>query len=150
MNILFICDRDICRGPMAVGILQSKLISNWGLSSQSAGISATEGDAIDPKADTVLEVRNIELQHAARVVTENALAWADLILTMTRNQKFLLISKHPNIADKIYTFQAYVGNPIHDIESPYGDDLFEYQECLRIIEAACDLLVQEILEEPNR
>ncbi|MEM8806713.1 MAG: hypothetical protein AAGF01_11855 [Cyanobacteria bacterium P01_G01_bin.38] len=150
MNILFICDRDICRGPMAVGVLQSKRISNWGLSLQSAGISAAEGDATDPKADAVLAVRNIQLKHSAKVITENALEWADLILTMTRNQKFFLIRKDPNIADKIYTFQAYVGNPIHDIESPCGDDLFEYQECLRIIEAACDLLVQGILEETER
>ncbi|MEO1403979.1 MAG: hypothetical protein AAFV72_22390 [Cyanobacteria bacterium J06635_1] len=146
MNILFICDRDICRGPMAVAVLQSKL-SNSGVLLQSAGISATEGDSIDAKTEMVLQEQAIQLNHTAKIVSGNALNWADLILTMTRNQKFLLISQEPNIADKIYTFQAYVGHPIHDIESPSGDDLFEYRECLRIIEAACDLLVQEILEE---
>ncbi|NEP16063.1 MAG: low molecular weight protein arginine phosphatase [Leptolyngbya sp. SIO4C1] len=145
MRILFICDRDICRGPMAVSLLKSKLDhSNADL--RSAGISAVSGNAADPNAVAVLAERGIVLEHRAQPVTEELLIWAQLILTMTRAQKFSLISQLPDTAGKIYTFHAYVGHSIHDINPPKTNDLFEYRECLNVIESACDLLVQDIEE----
>src|SRR5699024_12108020 len=70
-----------------------------------SGIYANDGGGMNGHAETVLEERGIEIEvnHVAKSVTPELIAWADIILTMTSSHKMLLNTQFPYGADKIFT-----------------------------------------------
>ncbi|NEQ53282.1 MAG: hypothetical protein F6K11_24630 [Leptolyngbya sp. SIO3F4] len=81
---------------------------------------------------------------SAKISSDN-LIWADLIFTMTRPQKFILISMAPSIASKVYTLQEYIGYPTQDIAVPRDETVQAYQECAELIQRSCISLHKQLL-----
>jgi protein-tyrosine-phosphatase len=133
---------------MAIAFLQLHY-ANGNIEVRSVGIQAVPGTRLHPLTRMVLEEQGLRCQHRVQGIDQGSLAWADLILTMTRSQKFALIRRMPMIADKIYTFNAYLGNPIHDILAPAEENIQAYKEKAFEIEAACTLLYQILQEDAS-
>ena len=159
MNILFVCSGNICRSPLAEALLRHK-VSRLPPSStsssptsniqvKSAGTAASGGHPMSFAMEIILQEQSIDSAHQSQRLNEELLTWADLILTMTRPQKILLISQIPDSAPKLFTLNEYVGNTGQpDIEDPYGTDLESYRQCATQIETACDRLLTK-LHPPN-
>lgn len=151
MNLLFVCSGNICRSPYAAAIMRHKVAtfavpssSLGGLDIQikSAGTSASNELPMSFAMETILAEGNIDATHRSQRITWELVDWADLILTMTQAQKFLLMAQVPELAPKLATLKEYVGDTdAPDIDDPFGTDLESYRKCTAEIEAACDRLL---------
>lgn len=108
-RILFVCTGNTCRSPMAEAMLRA-MAKQQGvpLEVRSAGVSTIDGLPISAHAATTLRGKAVEPQGSSRALSGEAVAWADLILTMTSGHKRNLINWFPEAVDKAYTLKEYV------------------------------------------
>lgn len=107
-NILFICTGNTCRSPIAEGLMRRlALDAGLELSIQSAGVAAMAGGPISAHSKKVLEDKGIPTDFASQAVNAELVAKADLILTMTLRHKQQVLSRFPEVADKIYALKEY-------------------------------------------
>ncbi|QGU00720.1 hypothetical protein SYNTR_2126 [Candidatus Syntrophocurvum alkaliphilum] len=133
-TVLFVCTGNTCRSPMSQALFlkylrQSSLNSN-DFKVYSAGIYAMDGMPASEEAIKTLEKEGIDLSnHQSRVIDDKLIKKADLILTMTRNHKELLIDQYPYKADYIFTLSDYSQDIEEDVVDPFGQDRQAYYEC---------------------
>lgn len=122
-NILCVCIGNICRSPMAEGLLQSKL-PNKNVS--SAGIHALVGESADPIAIELLTSQSVDIKnHKARQISSLLCKQSDLILVMESFHKDFLLERYPFCRGKIYHLCE---SRKMEIPDPYrqGKSAFEY------------------------
>lgn len=132
-KILFVCTGNTCRSPMAEGIMR-KLLENVGLNERyevsSAGTSVFSNFGASPHALMVMDEMGIDLsEHRAKSITEEMLKEANLILTMTKEQKALLGEAFEIAALKTFTVAEYAVGSLKDIADPFGGDPEDYRYC---------------------
>lgn len=162
MNVLFVCTGNTCRSPMAEKILQKKAKeNNINLYVKSAGIAASDGNPASKQARKIMREYGTDDYHKTQRVTKELLSWADLVLTMTREHKQMLIEFEPQFHDKIFTLKEYiithsewkeVQNDLDrlyvqmaDIADPFGGDLNAYRRTAKEIEKAIDTIFKSNL-----
>lgn len=145
MNILFVCTGNTCRSPMAEGIFKALLKDNNidNINVSSAGISTFEGDSANEKAIYTLRNKGIDIKsHKSRQITKEIIENSDLILTMTKSHKRMILNALPEYLNKIFTIKEYVyinnneeltGKNLN-IADPYGLDYNIYEKCAAEIE----------------
>ena len=134
MRILFICTGNTCRSPIAE-IIGRNSIEN--ILFESAGIFALDGERMSAAAEKVLAEKSYEvLFFGSRRVNEGMLREADLILTMTSEQKEIINSFFEKEKSKIFTLKEYNNSkrPNLDIADPFGGDISRYRDVLKDIE----------------
>ena len=160
MNILFVCSGNICRSPLAEALFRHKIscLSQTltteqpplDIQVQSAGTSAAHGQPIAFAMELILQENGIDPSHHSQRLDWDLLDWAHLILTMTRDQKRLLLSQIPALMPKLFTLNEYVGHRNQlDIAEPDGSDLDSYRRCAAAIEAGCDRLLEKLQRLPQ-
>ncbi|MBR2568948.1 MAG: low molecular weight protein arginine phosphatase [Paenibacillus sp.] len=109
-NILFVCTGKTCRSPMAESMLRHMAKSRGvTIEVQSAGVSAWDGTPMSQHAKEVLEQRKMSNeQFRSHALTGQAVAWADLVLTLTLGHKQHVLQRFPEAADKTFTLKEYV------------------------------------------
>jgi len=140
-TILFVCTGNICRSPMAAGLLQQRLREDperhdWQI--VSAGTWASEGRPASAYAVAEMTDREIDISaHRSRHVNERMMKEADLVLVMTRNHAEALRVTFPDQADKVYMLSEMVGKT-YDIADPYGGTRLEYSYIAQELEQLID------------
>lgn len=109
LHILFVCTGNTCRSPMAEGLLR-KLAKERGVGVEvrSAGVSAIPGTSISRHAAGILQDEGIHDRMVSSQLTGEAVAWADLILTLTGAHKRHLLQVFPSAVAKTHTLKEYV------------------------------------------
>ncbi|MCQ4923168.1 low molecular weight protein arginine phosphatase [Tissierella carlieri] len=143
MIVLFVCTGNTCRSPMAEGILKSiakeKKLS---LEVKSAGISVFDGDNASKNSIEAMRKIGIDIsKHKARQLHRDLVDEADLILTMSRSHKEIIISNFPTAKDKICTLLEYVYKIDKDIADPYGGNLLLYEHTREEIYKAIEKII---------
>lgn len=144
-KILFVCTGNTCRSVMAEAFFND-LITNekpgCEFTACSAGIASCGGMPASENTQAVMK-DNYQIDvssHNSRVVTEEDINSAHLILTMTYNHKEYLLARFPSAKGKTYTLGEYVENPDnnsraegpgrkYDIPDPYGMSIDVYACC---------------------
>ncbi|MEO6352046.1 MAG: low molecular weight protein-tyrosine-phosphatase [Burkholderiaceae bacterium] len=120
-SILFICIGNICRSPMAEGLLKH---AQPDLAVLSAGINALVGEPADPLSIALLRDHGIDIsEHRARSLASWMVNEADVILTMDAGQKRFIENKYPESKSKVFRLCE---DRQCDISDPYrhGPDAF--------------------------
>lgn len=145
MKILMICLGNICRSPLAQGILEKKLIDHnlqWEV--DSAGTASyhvgnpPDGRSIDKAAEYGIDIS----AQRSRKVRSADLDYFDLILAMDASNynKLLELSSKAEHDQKIKMILNYSYPGINrQVPDPYYDDGFE--NVYRLLDEACDKLI---------
>lgn len=147
MHILLVCSGNTCRSPLAAALFQHKLAKSE-IEVRSAGTYATDGDSVSKQVSSVLQERGIQLAHVSRRVNTELMEWADLVLTMTRATKFVLMTRFGKQTSTIATLKEFVGDRHQpDIEDPYGSSFERYRQLAEELDTILDQLHQKLQEQ---
>ena len=120
-SILFVCTANICRSPMAMGLLRNMVkdqADEWTI--ELAGTWAPEGEPAAQRTQMVLRELGIDLQdHLSRQVNREMLSRFNLILVMERGHKEALQIEFPQIAERVYLLSEMV-DANFEIQDPIG------------------------------
>jgi len=148
MKILMVCLGNICRSPLAEGIMQNKINQNnldWEVDSSGTG-AWHSGELPDPRSIKVAKKNNIDITNQrGRQFKQQDLDDFDLILTMDasnfQNVKRLATSKAQE--DKIHLIMNFANPGMNQIvpDPYYGDDGFE--NVYEMLDEACECIVKQ-------
>ena len=142
VRVLFVCTGNTCRSPMAAALYNqlnaprevcsacADAVDGRNVKALSAGLYATEGDPITPRAAEALQEAGVYptpdndyIAHRAQNVTEALMERADLVVGISGRHTMELMMRFPEHAEKI------VALPM-DIADPYGQGIEVYRQCL--------------------
>lgn len=147
--IMFVCTGNLCRSPMAEGLLRQRLAEE-GLAAQyqiiSSGIWAVDGSPASENAVVAMQERGIDISdHIAHTITADDVAEADLILCMSHEHEQMIQNTWPQYNWKVYRLSEMVKKR-KDVRDPYRGSLKEYRACAEVISDYIDRGLQRILE----
>jgi len=152
-SVLFVCTGNLCRSPMAEGILRDR-IEKEGLEAirvASAGTWGLEGEPAAKHAINVCSARGVDLSgHVARRLTREMIEESDLVLTMEMEHLQGVLDLVPDGLGKTRMLSRYgaedrrIDLPIRD---PYGRPKQAYVSCFEELESYIDALFSELSAE---
>ncbi len=150
-RILFVCTENLCRSPMAEGLLQH-YFREMGVDSDfevaSAGTSASQpGRRPDPRAQKVAGQAGIDLSRMrARRFCERDFDRCDMIVAMDENNLRELQRTCPPVhRDKLSLLLDYhPDGDLTEVPDPYYGSAEAFQDVFEIIDAAVYGLVPHI------
>ena len=149
MKILMVCLGNICRSPLAEGILRAKakgLDLDWKIDSAGTG-SWHVGNKPDPRSIAVANQHEIDISYQrAQQFKAAHLTEYDLVLAMdTSNyQNILQSAKTEESRDKVRLILSYLSpHEQRSVPDPYWDDN-GFEEVFEMLSEACDVLVKEV------
>ncbi|OIP17481.1 MAG: protein tyrosine phosphatase [Comamonadaceae bacterium CG2_30_59_20] len=115
MNIILtLCIGNICRSPLAQGLLAQQLPGHtvW-----SAGLGALVGEPADPMSVQIAAEHGLDISaHRAQQVSSFLCQKSELILVMEQAHKDQLVQQFPLVRGKVFTLGQYSQ---FDIADPY-------------------------------
>jgi len=146
--ILFVCTGNICRSPMAAGLLRARLRASGRADEYqvlSAGTWTENGRPASHYARVVMAERGIDISgHRTQEITQRLVDTADLILVMTRAHRESLAAEFPDAASKIYLLSEMIGRS-YDIADPYSASPAYYAYCADELETIIEQGYERIL-----
>jgi protein-tyrosine phosphatase len=150
MVILCVCTGNICRSPMAEGLLTHMLAARalGGIRVHSAGTYALDGRPAEPHAVTAARELGANIAgHTARSLDPAMVAQADLMLVMEQGHADLIarVLSPERQAAQLHLLAAFGPDPtMADIADPYGQSLDVYRDCAGLIKRCLHAVVDQI------
>ena len=138
-----VCLGNICRSPLAEGILKSKLPDNFTVDSAGT-IDMHQGQKPDFRSIEVAKKHGIDIsQQQSRPITTNDLEIFDLIFCMDINnlEDVLKMTKNKQQKEKVQLILPFQKN----VPDPYYGDKLDFENVFNLLDSACTNLAQNIL-----
>jgi protein-tyrosine-phosphatase len=111
-SILVLCTGNVCRSPIAEGMLRSLLALRFGADAPrvaSAGIAGWEGSGADPSSVAAAAELGIDISaHRARHVDVDEVLRSTLVLAMAAEHRDEIFRLMPDAAGKTFTLKELV------------------------------------------
>jgi protein-tyrosine phosphatase len=133
LNIVFVCTGNICRSPMAEGLLRHhwQEVGRRDLRVSSMGISGLDNEPATDPAQQVCREHGIDIaDHRSRPLVSEELIYADVVLAMEVYQKKHLQLFFPVFRDRFHLLGAWPGDETRKsaIRDPMGCRIKIYQQ----------------------
>jgi len=140
-SVLTVCIGNICRSPMAEGLLSAGLPH---LRVMSAGTGALVGRPADPAAQALMDARGIDISgHVAQQVSQLLCRQADLILVMDLAQRRYLESTYPFVRGKVFRIADTLAE---DVPDPYRQGDAAFERALALIDTGARSWIERVLK----
>lgn len=151
MKILMVCLGNICRSPLAEGIMQEKIRErglSWSVDSAGTG-SWHIGEKPDVRSISEARRNGIDItRQRARQFKPADLHEFDLILAMDRSnlRNIQNLITDPDLEGKVHLIMD-LANPgdDSDVPDPYWND-DGFSQVYRMLDAACDSILDRLLQ----
>lgn len=151
MKILMVCLGNICRSPLAEGIMKTKLSEEFFVDSAGT-IDLHQGEHPDKRATKTAKNHGVDIskQHS-RPITTKDLEEFDRIYCMDLSnlEDVLSLAKNDEQRSKIALLMDAAGLQPREVPDPYfgGDEGFE--RVFQQIDKACDALSEKLISLKN-
>lgn len=132
--VVCVCTANVCRSPMAEGLLRHALAAEEeplkSLRVCSAGISAWGGSPITPLSATVLKKVGIDMdKHQSRALNWQMLSRAVLVVCMTESHRRAIQMDFPELKAPVILMREFMPPPANkEVPDPFGMDLPTYED----------------------
>lgn len=146
MNILMVCLGNICRSPLAEGIMREKL--GEGFKVDSAGtISLHEGEHPDKRAVKTAAGHGIDISgQKSRLITKADFENFDRIYCMDIDVYEDVISKAGNEEQrrKVSLFLEALGDHKNaEVPDPYWGGMDDFEHVFQLLDRGCDAILKQ-------
>ncbi len=144
-KVLFICTGNVCRSPMAEGLLRHAMGDEVRVF--SAGLGAGHGQPPSAHAIEVLRREGIDISDIrSQPVSADLLREADHIFTMTQDHLDMLLLLFPEMASKarLLRFKEAAKGGRADVKDPIGGTRETYELCKEDIKSALPSVIEII------
>jgi protein-tyrosine phosphatase len=111
-SILVVCTGNVCRSPIAEGLLRAGLASRLGREApavSSVGTTGWSGSGADPNSVEAAAERGVDISgHRARRLSDQHVASATLILAMSGEHARAVVAREPDAASRTFTLKELV------------------------------------------
>ncbi|WP_294316633.1 low molecular weight protein-tyrosine-phosphatase [uncultured Chryseobacterium sp.] len=148
MNILMVCLGNICRSPLAEGIMKTKVPAGF-LIDSAGTISMHEGKHPDKRAVETAALHGIDIsKQRSRPITAGDFEKFDKIYCMDIDVMADVVSKArtEKQRQKVSLFLEVLGDHENDeVPDPYWGGADEFEHVFQLLEAGCNKIAEQIL-----
>lgn len=147
-SVLFVCMGNICRSPLAEGVLRGVAARDDAIQLRvdSAGTHAYHvGEPPDPRAIAAAQRRGYDITRLrARTVKAEDFNRFDLIVAMDRDNLSILRQRARGADTELALFMQYAGAAETDVPDPYYGDEHAFEHALDLIEQGIASLIEQL------
>ncbi|ANF49298.1 protein-tyrosine-phosphatase [Chryseobacterium glaciei] len=147
MKILMVCLGNICRSPLAEGIMKTKLPENFFVDSAGT-ISMHEGEHPDKRAVKTAENHGVDIsRQKSRPIVSSDFETFDKIYCMDHRVYEDVISKTKNDEQrqKISLFLENVADRKNsEVPDPYWGDMNDFENVFQLLDKGCDAILNQL------
>lgn len=141
-HILVVCVGNICRSPMAEGLLKRALQEHDGFTVESAGLGALVGYPADNFSIELMDELGQDISaHRARQIHPDMVRNADLVLVMEAGHKRAIDDADETARGKVYRLGEWQDR---DIDDPYRQPKAAFADALEDIQEGVASWVEKI------
>jgi protein-tyrosine phosphatase len=140
-----VCLGNICRSPLAEGILRNKIEQHqlpWSVDSAGTGAYHV-GEQADPRSRAIARQYGLDISdQRARQFRASDLNEFDMIFAMDRSNErnIRALAKQPEQQEKVHLILEFAGAGHTDVPDPYWDDN-GFEQIYQMLNEACDKVV---------
>ena len=145
-KVLMVCLGNICRSPLAEGILQAK-VDPENVFVDSAGTGGYHiGNPPDPRSIAVAKKHGLNIKNQrCRQFQKSDFKKFDVIYAMDRSNlnNILNLADSPDDAKKVKLLLTEVELPVIEVPDPYWDDN-GFEKVFQLIDTACTSIAKKL------